>query len=170
MAREKLLPGRQKGSNQYQAKGVDFPTSEKAPATDRTKEASKRAKVGHDTYSKAKAIAKAAKRGQVKAETVEKLRSGEVSINAVATTLARAEKEKEREKRRRENAKAAAGVKDVREGGAKRATRLTGRAASRRLTRNRCPSWKTVKRQHGRILTHATLNVGWSEVQFNCAF
>jgi post-segregation antitoxin (ccd killing protein) len=57
----------------------------------------------------------------VKAETVEQLRSGEVTIHAVATTLTRAEREKEREKRRKENAEAAAGVKDVREVGVKRA-------------------------------------------------
>lgn len=61
-------------------------------------ELAKTAGISHDTIEKAKAIAKAADDA-----TKAKLRSGELSINAVFTTLKRCEKECKRVARRRAN-------------------------------------------------------------------
>jgi len=64
------------------------PISGKSPAgLDTHREVAKVASVGHDTVAKVKKIDAAEKAGKVDAETVAKLRTGEVSINRVVRDL-----------------------------------------------------------------------------------
>lgn len=102
------------------AAGGAIPVIQKSGEAIRTdKEIAKAAGVSHDTIHKAEIISKKAPES-VKA----KLRSGEASINAVYTTVVRAERESKRELRRTENAAKAAAAPDPLKAGAKFSTLL----------------------------------------------
>lgn len=83
-------------------KGLEKPVQKSAPEKTRD-EIAKVANVSHDTVAKVKKIDAAEKAGKVDAETVAKLRTGEVSINRVVRDL----KEQETAAKRQEQKAAA---------------------------------------------------------------
>lgn len=71
---------------------------------DTKKELAKAADVSHDTVAKVKLINKAKEAGEVAPEVIEKLNSGDVSINRVARDIKENQKAKKRETQRKEAA------------------------------------------------------------------
>jgi hypothetical protein len=92
-----------KRSRQGQRTDLSQKSVKGLPPLDTQKEVAKAANVSHDTVAKVKKIDAAEKAGKVDAETVAKLRTGEVSINRVVRDL----KEQETAAKRQEQKAAA---------------------------------------------------------------
>jgi len=92
-----------KRSRQGQRTDLSQKSVKGLPPLDTQKEVAKAANVSHDTVAKVKKIDAAEKAGKVDAETVAKLRTGEVSINRVVRDL----KEQEASAKRQEQKAAA---------------------------------------------------------------
>jgi 16S rRNA G966 N2-methylase RsmD len=109
---EPLIAKRAK-ENQVERKGnqagATCQKSDKLSSIDTKKEVAKAANVSHDTVSKVKIINKAVDAGKVAPEVIEKLRSGEVSINRVVKDV----KEAATAERRSAQRKAAVEQTDV---------------------------------------------------------
>jgi 16S rRNA G966 N2-methylase RsmD len=100
---EETIAARAKAKERDRKSATCQKSDKSLPAIDTKKEIAKVANVSHDTVAKVKKIDAAEKAGKVDAETVAKLRTGEVSINRVVRDL----KEQEASAKRQEQKAAA---------------------------------------------------------------